>query len=90
MTKHLANQLLYRNSQKSNQINQSGIQKKTPPYNAGIEPVCIQKKNKCYQESNWCKIYPAPYNAGIEQVWYSEEKQMLTEIKLVQNTHWSF
>jgi len=34
-------------------------------------------------------IHTGPYNAGIESVWYSEEKQMLTEIKLVENTHWS-
>ena len=30
-----------------------------------------------------------PFNTGIEPVWYSGEKQMRTEIKLVQNTHWS-
>ena len=35
------------------------------------------------------KIQTTPYNAGIEEDWYSEEKQMLTEIKLVQNTHFS-
>ena len=35
----------------------------------------IQKKNKCWQESNWYKIHTAPYDAGIEPVWYSEEKQ---------------
>ena len=33
------------------------------------------------------QIHTAPYNAGIEPVWYSEEKQMPTGIKLVPNTH---
>ena len=32
-------------------------------------------------------LLSAPYNAGIEGVWYSEQKQMLNEMKLVQNTH---
>ena len=41
------------------------------------------------QESNWYNIHTAPYNAGIEPVWYSKEKQMLTRVKLVQNTQWS-
>ena len=49
----------------------------------------IQKKNKCEQKSNWYKIHTAPYIAGIEPVWYSVEKQMLTGMKLVQNTHCS-
>ena len=34
-------------------------------------------------------VQTSPFNTGIEPVWYSEEKQMRTEIKLVQNTHWS-
>ena len=40
-------------------------------------------------KSNWCKIHTGPYNAGIKQVWNSDEQQMLKEMKLVQNTHWS-
>ena len=40
-------------------------------------------------KSNWCKIHTGPYNAGIQSVWNSDEQQMLKEIKLVQNTHWS-
>ena len=47
----------------------------------------FRRNTKCYQESKWFKIHTAPYNAGIEPVWYSEEKQMLKESKLVQNTH---
>ena len=49
----------------------------------------IKKKNKCQQETNWSNIHTGPYNAGIESVGYLGEKEMPTEIKLVQNTHWS-
>ena len=34
-------------------------------------------------------MHTSAYNAGIEPVWYSREKQMLTGIKLVHNTHCS-
>jgi len=46
-------------------------------------------KTNANKNQTGTKIPTAPYNAGIEPVWYSEEKQMLTRIKLVQNTHCS-
>ena len=45
--------------------------------------------NKCSHKLNWCKIHTGPYNAGIEPVQNSDEQLMLTEMKLMQNTHWS-
>ena len=50
--------------------------------------VFIRKRNAKRNQTG-IKIHTAPYYAGIEPVWYSEEKKMLTGIKLVQNTHCS-
>jgi len=56
-------------------------------YRTGL--VFRRKTNANRNKSGTKYIHTAPYNAGIEPVWYSEEKQMLTRIKLVQNTHCS-
>ena len=44
--------------------------------------VFTRKTNANRNQTGTKIIYTAPYNAGIETVWYSEEKQMLTKIKL--------
>ena len=49
----------------------------------------FSKKTNANRNQTGAKIHTGPYNAGIEPVWYSEEKQMPTRIKLVPNTHWS-
>ena len=49
----------------------------------------IQKKTNGNRNQTGAKIHAGPFNAGIEPVWYREENQMPTAIKLVLNTHWS-
>ena len=46
-----------------------------------------RKTNGNRNQTGTKKTHLLKYNAGIEPVSYSQEKQMLTEIKLVQNTH---
>ena len=47
------------------------------------------RKTNANKNQSGRKIHTVSYNAGIEPLCYSGEKQMLTGIRLVQNTHCS-